>query len=531
MRISTCTATVLQIGLALAGSLEAQNSTTLSVSAHMDIYRAGGYDDASDGIAPVAYSFPARAKQTLTFPSVTGAWTCSDGVPVYGADGTTTGPCFQAEGQSFKNPIGPFSGYSVTDFVGAMAGVFLEDALPPSAPPPLRFYVSDSSQGGIQTNFKTLSPRIGQVFFIGDGLTGTGSGTVQIFQVPPTATHLYLGYVDNCGSGIGAVPGCYSDNAGTLSAVPELHEYELSWVEPQESVSPPGRCCMGMAYDPATHSTVMFGGFTNPTILGDTWTWTALHGWSQLSPASSPSPRQGQAMAWDGTAGNIVLFGGMDSNGTYLNDTWTWDGATWSQQFPPASPAGRRFDNPSMAYDKVTRTVILFGGIGSSGGLGDTWTWDGQTAAWTQQFPAASPSARRAPLAYDDVTRSVVLFGGDNSGPAFTDTWTWDGSTWTQQFPASFPSARSTPQMAYDDELGEVVLFGGFGGPGDNLNDTWTWDGINWTERHPVKVPPGRWEAGMAYDPLASSLLLFSGFGTHTLDDTWVFGWIPVAPK
>jgi len=27
---------------------------------HMDIYRAGGYNDGSDGIAPVVYSFHAR---------------------------------------------------------------------------------------------------------------------------------------------------------------------------------------------------------------------------------------------------------------------------------------------------------------------------------------------------------------------------------------------------------------------------------------------------------------------------------------
>jgi hypothetical protein len=95
--------------------------------------------------------------------------------------------------------------------------MFLEDTLPGVAPPTLTFYVSDSSQGGIQTDFPGLRPRIGQVFFIGDGLTGTGTGSAQVFVVPPTATHLYLGFVDGCGDDV--PPGCYSDNAGAVATI------------------------------------------------------------------------------------------------------------------------------------------------------------------------------------------------------------------------------------------------------------------------------------------------------------------------
>jgi hypothetical protein len=41
-----------------------------------------------------------------------------------------------------------------------------------------------------------VSPGVQQVFFIGDGLTGTGSGTTQQFVVPPGATRLFLGTMD-----------------------------------------------------------------------------------------------------------------------------------------------------------------------------------------------------------------------------------------------------------------------------------------------------------------------------------------------
>lgn len=52
-----------------------------------------GYNDGSNGIAPVVFTFPAHAQTTLTFPSVGGAWTCGSGNPDYGADGETSGAC------------------------------------------------------------------------------------------------------------------------------------------------------------------------------------------------------------------------------------------------------------------------------------------------------------------------------------------------------------------------------------------------------------------------------------------------------
>ena len=144
-------------------------------------------------------------------------------------------------------------------------------------------------------------------------------------------------------------------------------------------------------------------------------------------------------MAYDAAAGNIVLFGGASSTGTFLNETWTWDGTTWTQQSPSVSPPTRS-SQMGMVYDAGTPTVVLFGGnnSASAGVLGDTWTWNGVTKTWTQQNPTTSPSPRGAPMAYDAATQTVVLFGGSgNGGVQFTDTWNWNGTTWTQQFPAS----------------------------------------------------------------------------------------------
>lgn len=481
----------------------------------------------------MVYSFRARAGRSMTFPSVGGAWTCSPSVPEYGADGTSTG-CFQPEGQNINGPGGPFSAYHLTDFEGALAGVFLEDSLPASLPPALRFYVNDASQGGIQTGFKTLSPLIGRVFFIGDGLTGTGIGSVQGFRVPP-ATHLYLGYVDSCNGG--PVPGCYSDNVGSLIAVVRMQDYQLNWVEPRVTSAPSVRCCVGMTYDAATRSTVLFGGgnggITPGVRYADTWTWT--NRWTQQSPAASPSARQGPGMAYDPTTGTVVLFGGGNSSGTKLGDTWTWDGVTWTQQFPPVSPPAREWGIPGMAYDPVTGTVLLFGGLGANSALADTWEWDGRKKTWTQKFPASSPAPRRGMLAYDAAQKDIVLFGGDNGAgdccnTYYNDTWTWDGVTWTQQFPASSPSARADAAIAYDANLSQVVLIGGFSTPGQGLTGTWMWNGSTWTEIQTADQPSGLWAAGIDFDPLSNGVVLFGEeiTGDPFVNNTWLFAPAPV---
>jgi hypothetical protein len=311
-------------------------------------------------------------------------------------------------------------------------------------------------------------------------------------------------------------------HAGTLGA------QTANWVE---MGSPSARCCMGMAYDPATRSTLLFGGvgpIPDQTVYGDTWIWQG--GWFRLSPATSPSPRNGAGMAFDGAAGNIVFFGGIGSTGTYLNDTWTWDGTNWTQQFPPVSPPAR--NQMGMVYDTATQTVVLFGGNSAGGGvLGDTWTWDGVAKTWTQHNPVASPSARTAPMAYDAAAKTVVLFGGGNGigTVQFTDTWTWDGTNWVQQFPASAPPARTLASMTYDANLGAAVLFGGYAGSWeDSLNDTWTWNGTNWTEIYPATVPPNRYSFSMNYDPINKAILMFGGYSSGPArGDTWLLALAP----
>jgi len=105
-----------------------------------------------------------------------------------------------------------------------LSGVFTSGSVP-QAPAPAALNFSGSFGGSpLGTAFASLSPLLNQTFYVGDGLTGTGTGATQAFAVPDGATHLYLGIVDG-GYFVGA-PDYYDNNRGSFAvqgtvAVPE----------------------------------------------------------------------------------------------------------------------------------------------------------------------------------------------------------------------------------------------------------------------------------------------------------------------
>ena len=106
---------------------------------------------------------------------------------------------------------------SISDNGFSLVGVFLgAGGQPITAPSALDF-----STGALGVNFTSLTPQIGQVFFIGDGTNS--SHVTQTFYVPTGATELYLGFAD--GENFVAPVGQYNDNIGSLNisvnAVPE----------------------------------------------------------------------------------------------------------------------------------------------------------------------------------------------------------------------------------------------------------------------------------------------------------------------
>src|SRR5438128_11772695 len=132
-------------------------------------------------------------------------------------------------------------------------------------------------------------------------------------------------------------------------------------------------------------------------------------GWIQLCPPISPPPRSYLAMTYDPASGKVIMFGGFDGTG-YLNDTWTFDGTTWSRAQTPLSLPARAASQ--MAYDAITQKVVLFGGYNGRNYLGDTWLWDGKTSRWARATPAHHPTAVTSPMLFTDPNGRVDVYGG-----------------------------------------------------------------------------------------------------------------------
>jgi archaellin len=318
--------------------------------------------------------------------------------------------------------------------------------------------------------------------------------------------------------------GVYSTDTwtyGVPSALPS------EWIEKTPTTSPPALNGAGMAFDPATGETVLFGGRNANTYFGKTWVYDGEH-WMEKNVAQSPSPRWSSAMAFDPAIGKIVLFGGADANG-YLNETWVYEGETWKKLSPLTSPTPRY--SASMAYDPAIGRMVLFGGYREFEPLEETWTFDGTT--WTLANPTTHPSGRPgAGMDFDPQTGRMTLFGGQNpnTGVYPNETWTYKDANWAAQSTATSPPGRRELSMVFDPAIGKMVMFGGAGNPA-MLGDTWTYDEGNWTKESPLQSPSPRFRAPSTFDEATGQVVLFGGSESTFYSDTWVYQQVKASPS
>ena len=148
--------------------------------------------------------------------------------------------------------------------------------------------------------------------------------------------------------------------------------------------------------------------------------------------------RRGHAMAYDPLSRGVVLFGGTsgDAKDPEPRSLWTWDGTRW-RCLSSDGPPGR--DAPELAFDAHRNRLVLFGGRTRVADrqfkvLTDTWEWDGTRWALVNTL-GAGPRRLHQVLGYDPSRRAVMLHGGlntDDRGKPLSDTWRWTGARWEE---------------------------------------------------------------------------------------------------
>jgi hypothetical protein len=238
-------------------------SISLSVDSKANLYAAGQTTPPllGGGTLPPSIVLTPGSGRVLSFASVSGAVSYNDvdAPPAYlgqynGPDGgavnfeDTNWPNNYLTNSTTPGLLPPSAANAPTTFYmdmassGGVSGMLLYESDPaarrvmflsglftsggvPQAPAPTSLNFSSSfGSSPLTTSFTQLAPLLNQSFYIGDGLTGTGTGATQSFLVPDGASHLYLGIVDG-GYFVGA-PDFYDNNAGSFSvqgtiAVPE----------------------------------------------------------------------------------------------------------------------------------------------------------------------------------------------------------------------------------------------------------------------------------------------------------------------
>ncbi len=237
----------------------------------------------------------------------------------------------------------------------------------------------------------------------------------------------------------------------------------IRWTRLQPATSPSPRTAPIVA-DRARGEVVLFGGYANGW-LQDTWTWNGST-WAQRAPANTPPWPSGTGTLHYDPWQQRVLLCFVDGWNNGAIGLWQWNGVDWAQQ-PSLTPPSPRFA-PTFVFDEARGQLLMFGGYYSYCSnlpctpvvnYDETWLWNGST--WSQANPPQRPGARGwAKGTYDPTRQTVVIVGGGwgyASGQSIlqwpvNDVWEWDGVTW-QLLP---PTTQGTP--VYEPGLQRLVL-------------------------------------------------------------------------
>ncbi len=274
---------------------------------------------------------------------------------------------------------------------------------------------------------------------------------------------------------------------GSLLVVGNARTYKFeagAWAPFGSGDMPPGNYYVGnVVYDTGGTEPI---GFVRFGDKGETWTWLPGRdsGWRVLNPPCSPPGRWANtfrpAMAYDDWRGVVVLFGGRDRN-----DTWTFDGQTWSpaasgviptpSPSPEPSPGTGWSQLPALLTGRIDHTATLLpdgrvlvvgGGLESeTNSQASAELFDPKTNRWSYAAPMASPRQRHTATLLPDGT--VLVVGGLGPGRGTAELYDPATNSWSSA--GTLVQARANHQAVL--LLDGTVLVVGGRQPGRPLSD------------------------------------------------------------
>jgi hypothetical protein len=352
------------------------------------------------------------------------------------------------------------------------------------------------------TNWNTLSP---------PSLPGRVFGAAQAYDTDRHRAVMFGGTV------VGGVP-----RAATFIY------FDGSWFEVADATIPSPRSLAVFRGDPTNGTMWLYGGINETQSLFDFWqyqngTWTSLDVPTDSGPTACTDPLG----AYDTDRKKLVIV-------CASADTFEFDGTAWKKYVNPGKnfPPIKSFS--ALVYDPHIKKTVLYGGFQNPSYYDETWLWDGST--WTRVTKNPAPARDLTAMWFDPSLNRTVIYGGIGQPTSsdriqrYSDMWSFDGTGWTQITDNAAPGPRYAAQVSVNPANGHAILFGGMRVTTTGTiqsqsyaNDMWEWDGKTWTQLTPPTLPSARENGGFDYDPTTGQLTLFGGYAGEFLGDVWVY--------
>jgi hypothetical protein len=447
-----------------SGPTNGGGASSATVQSTGSIYATGG-----GSTPPTIITLPSGAT-SVVFNSVTGSITtgCAstegciilnhgtgdnpndpDGVGAVPATSSNTGA------GSISGMTAPGAGYLV--------GVFVPAAGPAGTAPA----ALDFTSSGLGIAFTSLSPLLDQVFFIGDGLTGDGTGTQQTFNIPTGAGLLWLG-ISDAGFYNGA-PGAYADNLGVYTVNFSVNGSGAAAVTVTEtapagltlvSMAGTGWACGGSnAANVCTRSDVLAGGASYPTIAVTVNVATDATS-PQVNTAGVTGGGSAPANASDST---VIVSGGATQPLTVVTagtgtGTVTGNGIACVSGSTNACMASLPAGTQVVLTQAVTNGSTFAGWNGTPAsctvaGATCTFTMPASAETVTATFTAAAATLKSIAVTPANATEPI------NSSVQFTATGTFSDNS-TKDITATVTWASSNTEAATINTAGLATVGG-----------------------------------------------------------------------
>ncbi len=323
----------------------------------------------------------------------------------------------------------------------------------------------------------------------------------------------------------------------------DLYE-DLWWYDPRANAwtliatpdpRPSGRFYQSAAWDPIGGRLLVFGGFDIASgLLEDFWSYDpAENSWTQLLPNDRwPPGRLSASMVWDPRDQQLLLYGG-GCGGCYRDDLWSYQPGTdtWVLRPMPADRPKARGAQGAV-WDEARQQMLIFAG-GES--LNDLWSYRLESNTWTRLTPtvAVVPALANARSVWDPVRSQMLVFGGDNGaadhGPVdVVRVYRPASHVWEEVATTGGPRVRSGHAVAWDDESGQALVYGGRRDDNSVSDELWSYQpaGNRWTRLADGSTGPvARAFHSAAWDPRGHQLWIYGGAGSSgaALDDLWSY--------